>query len=134
MGNIIFYKDTDIGDVTKGRWRLMRQLLPVAITYVNGSMKEDWRPGTLRNVTVWPTHVAPPTSPTSTAPSPADPFSLEIFDDQSETLDEIHLVDAAELRRLFEWCDFLATRDGAYELIQPLIDALRVRTKGAFDT
>ena len=32
-----------------------------------------------------------------------------------------------ELRRLFAWCDFLAERDGAFVLFEPLITSLRTR-------
>jgi len=134
MGNLILYNDQNIGDVAKAKWRLMRQLLPIAIAFVNASMKEAWEPGTLRNVVVSTSGVTPAVPATSTAPSARAPFSLEaIFDDQSDTFDEIHLLDAAELQRLFTWCDFLVTRDGAYELIQPVIEALRIRTRGAFE-
>ena len=133
MGNLIIHHDKGIGEVAKGRWRLMRQLLPIAIAFVNDSMKKEWEPGTLSNVAVSATHMTPAASPTSVAPSSTRPFSFEsMFEDQSETLDEIHLLDADELRRLFAWCDFLATRDGAYELIEPLVEALRMRTRGAF--
>jgi hypothetical protein len=40
-------------------------------------------------------------------------------------MNEIFVFRADEWNRLFEWCDFLLCRDGAFELYAPLVDTLR---------
>ncbi|MEZ4298779.1 MAG: hypothetical protein R3B70_27760, partial [Polyangiaceae bacterium] len=48
----LFYldRDKDLGEVSKGRWRVLRRLLGVFVDYVNEAMREPWSAGDYRNV------------------------------------------------------------------------------------
>lgn len=133
MGHLVFYRcyDHELGDVSVGRWREIRKLLPSLVEYLNNAMTLDWEQGTRRNVTLYSDgSVRPPEAADATMP-PVAPFILEhIFRDESDGLNEIYVEDADELTRLFAWYDFLSARDGAAALYAPLIQALRSCTCG----
>ena len=131
MGNLFLYNDSVVGYVTKGGWVIMRDLLAVLLKTINQSMGENWAAGTLRNVTVSPQGAHPSTIPAPhQAPPPGGVFEFQrIFLDWSSEQDEIYILDRDEFRRIFAWCDFLAQRDGAFALFEPLITSLRVRTE-----
>jgi hypothetical protein len=132
----IFYLDKqrnkhDLGEVAVGRWREMQSLLPLLIAYVNRLMAVPWHSGRLANVTIDAAGILTPDHRAADEPSPEPrPFILRDFlEDWTDGFDEIYITDADELQRLFAWCDFLARRDGAYELYAPLVEAVRLRTR-----
>ena len=132
MGNNISYRtpDNDLGEISKGRWRVMRRLLEVFVDYVNASMRTPWHEGQFRNVVVrQPGDLPIPDVSGRGAAPPSGEFRLEaILRDLSDEMDEIIFVDASELGRLLAWADFLAERDGAFEFFVPLVRTLREKT------
>lgn len=132
MGNCISYLDpsNDLGDISKGRWRVMRRLLVPFLDYVNDAMREPWAEGELRNVVIRGGAMTPQGAAGEADRAPLDrPFSLDgILEDHADGMSEIIFVDAAELSRLLAWATFLEQRDGAFELFAPLVRTLREKT------
>jgi hypothetical protein len=111
----IYYRDKqdnrhDLGEVAVGRWREMQKLLPLLIEYVNRSIMVAWHEGRLANVAIDATGTVAPGRAAASAPSPEPrPFVLRDFlVDWADGFSEIDITDAAELQRLFAWCDYLA--------------------------
>ena len=131
MGNSISYltPDNDLGEISKGRWKVMRRLLEVFLDYVNESMNEPWPAGHFRNVVLSDARtLAPGREEVGEAP-PTGAFAMSgILDDLSDEIDEVIIVDAVELRRLFAWARFLEQRDGSFEFFVPLVNTLRGKT------
>jgi len=130
MGNEIIYNDQSIGDIAKRRWLALRELLKVLLTYINTIMDDNWRSGRAINIVVSAQGTVPPElPPVDESPPRSGQFYLDsILDDRSDQLDEIVMLDPEELYRLFEWCEYLSRRDGAFELFAPAIRALREKT------
>ncbi|MEZ4310759.1 MAG: hypothetical protein R3F14_22170 [Polyangiaceae bacterium] len=132
MGNCLFYldRDKDLGDISKRRWRVLRQLLVVFVDYVNEVMRDPEAAGDYRSVAVREGGAAlHPSLLQVGAPTASAAFKVnDLLEDRSEETDEIFFLDAEELRRLFAWADFLKDRDGAFELFAPLIATLREKT------
>jgi len=132
VGNNIYYlnDENDLSDISKGRWKVMRRLLEVLVDFVNSTMKSNWSPGEFRNVVVRETkEFTNQNAFSSLSPPSIGEFRLEnILEDSSDSFDEIIFINSTELERLFQWCDFLKERDGAFEYFVPLVDTLRQKT------
>ena len=128
MGNLFYYRqpDNELGDISKGRWRQVRKILPHMIDYINESMQEEWKEGTIRNISV------PGDTLDSKAEIPQKHYlkSDKIFADLSEVQDEVCIIDSEAIKTIFEWSDFLQKRDGAFKLYLPTLGALKQATYG----
>jgi hypothetical protein len=129
MGHEIYYQTTDhrLGDVSLRRWEEISKLLPLFVDFVNRAMRKEWGPRIIRDVVVFEGLVtAPKFPPPDEAPPEAKPFALErMLSEEMLGINEIYFHEASEWHRLFQWCDFLATHDGAYALYVPLGDTVR---------
>lgn len=132
MGNEITYKGQSVGDIARRRWLVVRQLLGGLLDYLNTAMDKSEGPGVAANVTVYADGTSPAMlPPPDVSLPPKGHFRFDrLFDDQSDTLDEIEIVDAGELYRLYAWFDYLAGRDGALELFAPLVKTLKEKSAG----
>jgi len=134
MGNNIYYlnHENKLSDISKGRWKVIRRILEVLVDYLNSTMHRNWSAGEFRNVVVRETNPFTNQNIRSfQSPPSIGEFRLEnIFEDLSDSLDEIIIIDSAELKRLFQWCDFLRERDGAFEFFVPLVNTLSQMTAG----
>ena len=128
MGNLFYYRkpENDLGDLSKGRWRQVRKILPHMIDYINESMQEKWNEGTIRNVSI------PGPNFQAKADIPPKKFLLcdRIFADLSEVQDEVCIIDSRAIKTIFEWSDFLLKRDGAFKLYVPTLEAFKQATYG----
>lgn len=129
MGNNFMYHDESIGEITLDRWKLMRQLVRILIEYLNHAMLR--RPGSgIRNLTVSPHTPSIPSMPIPVIDQPPiGALSFEaIFADRSDWLNEIEVLDPTEWRRFFAWYQYVAARDGALDMFEPMMQALYRRT------
>lgn len=134
MGHELYYHPDErhIGNMSIRRWEEVSKLLPLLVDFVNRAMQKDWRPGVARDVRLFAGGVTEPhVPPPDQSQPPTGPFSLEkMLSEELLDLNEVRVFEAAEWDRLFAWCEFLAERDGAYSLYQPLVDLLRPRLAG----
>ena len=131
MGNNVYYRSSShlIGDVSKGRWEEMRRLLPELLRFLNERLEREWSHG--RTLPQALSEGAYPGRPPVGLVPPAGKFVLTaLIRDESATLDEIFIEDAAELARLFRWFEILSEFSGAASLYAPLVEQLRVCTQG----
>lgn len=129
MGNVFYLGNggPNVGDMSKGRWREMRRLLPLFLHFINSAMKDDWRPGVMRSVVVFQNGSSSPSfgKKDSLPPTPGTFEFARLIRDLADDTDEVFFEDQAELVRLISWCDFLESRDGAFLFYKPVADALR---------
>jgi hypothetical protein len=134
VGHELFYHPSDhhIGSVSLRRWEEVSKLLPLLVDFVNRAMQKDWRPGVVRDVRLLAGGVTePPAPPPEQSPPAAGPFALErMLSEELLDMNEVRIFEAGEWDRLFGWCAFLAERDGAYALYQPLVEVLRPHLAG----
>ncbi len=133
MGNNIYYlnREIELSDISKDRWKVARRMLDVLVDYLNSAMQNDWSAGEFRNVGGGgeTKEFMNQNALSSQSPPSIGKFRLEnILEDLSDNLDEIIFINAAELKRLYQWCDFLKERDGAFEFFVPLVNTLRQKT------
>ena len=128
MGNTFYYKEreNDLGEMSNGRWRQVRRILPLMIDYINESMHEEWKEGVTRNVSI------PGDKLDSSATVPEKKYLKkdQIFTDLSGMWSEVFIDDSQAIKTIFEWSDFLQKRDGAYQLYLPTLEALKQATYG----
>jgi hypothetical protein len=134
VGHELFYQPGDhhVGSVSLRRWEEVSKLLPLLVDFVNRATHQEWRPGVVRDVRVFEGGGAVPAAPPPDHSQPTGgPFALtRMLSEEFLGRNEVHIFQAAEWDRLFEWCDFLSERDGAYALYQPLVEVLRSRLAG----
>lgn len=133
MGNEFYYRTTDntLGDLAKGRWSEARRIVPLLVDYVNRSMHRSWEGTSALNVTVRSSGPSPcPRQHPSSTPEVRFIDADSLFADLSAITDEVYVVDAASLKVLFLWCDFLQSIDGAFAFYRPTVDALHQATRG----
>jgi hypothetical protein len=109
------------------RWDEVHKLLPPLVDFINQAMKKEWSPGTARDIRIMANGAIQPAVPPPTVEAPPpEPFELDkMLSTEHLGLNEIYFFLASEWDRLFAWCAFLETRDGAYELYDPLVLTLR---------
>lgn len=112
MGILVFY-DGDgriAGDIEKRHWRQMRRILPQVFEWVNDQMRKPPK--------------APPPELT------VAPFKLpKMMRDDADKTEEINLVELAEWKRFFAWCDFLGPRDDTFKFFVPVVALLREQSR-----
>jgi len=115
MGYDIYYKDHNhrLSHISQGRWHEMRKLMPLLVEFVNERMKINW-------------FVQSETE----LPERRDFAVDELIRDETHMEDKVFFLDAQELQRLFDWCGFLAPRNGAFALYKPLVEELKTFTRG----
>ncbi len=112
MGILVFY-DGDgriAGDIGKRHWRQMRRLLPILFDWLNEHMRRPPKnaPAALASVT----------------------FKLAaMLRDDADKREEINLIDPAEWKRFFAWCDFLAPLDDTFKFFAPAVTLLREQSR-----
>jgi len=108
--------ENPLGSLAHGKWQELQKLLPLLVSYVNDRVGQDWGEDVFRNVSVTTTGTTPSLVREGSAPKPA-PFVLEeLLSERGGQSDEVYVENARELLRLFEWCEFLLTADGAFQL------------------
>ena len=134
MAHELYYK-TDarhLGSVAIRRWEEISKLLPLLVDFVNGAQHQEWGPGVTRDVLLFASGATAPQLPPPEQYRPhVAPFELQrMLSEEWLGLNEIYVYEAAEWNRLFAWCNFLAVRDGAFELYRPLVEALHLYLAG----
>jgi hypothetical protein len=137
LGHELYYKtdESHIGSVSIRRWEEISKLLPLLVDFVNRAQHKDWGPGVARDVRLFAGGgIAPQVPPPEQNLPHAASFDLpRMLSEERLGLNEVYVYEAAEWDRLFAWCDFLAVRDGAFELYRPLVEALRPYLAGMSD-
>jgi hypothetical protein len=112
MGILVFYEGDGriAGDIRRRHWRQMRRVLPLLFDWLNEHMR---RP------------------PSNTPPKlVVGQFKLAaMMRDDSGKTEEINLIDLAEWKRFFGWCDFLAPLDDSFGFFAPVVQVLREQSR-----
>jgi hypothetical protein len=112
MGILVFY-DGDgriAGDIEKRHWVQMRRILPLVFEWLNQHIRH-------------PPKTVPPTLTVAT-------FKLaQMMRDDADKTEEINLVELAEWKRFFAWCDFLSTQDDTFKFFAPVVQLLREQSR-----
>ena len=112
MGILVFYEGDGriAGDIGKRHWRQMRRLLPLLFDWLNEHMRRPPKP-------------VPEKLTVAT-------FKLAtMLRDEADAKEEINLIDLAEWKRFFDWCDFLAPLDDTYRFFAPAVELLREQSR-----
>jgi hypothetical protein len=129
VGHEIYYRTIDrhIGSVSIRRWEEVSKLLPLLVDFLNRAMRKEWGSGTMRDVRLLASGATEPGGPgPDQQKPPVEALSLEqMLSEEEIKMNELIIHKATEWDRLFAWCDFLATRDGAYALYAPVVETLR---------
>ena len=124
MGHELYYKTDErhIGSVSIRRWQEVSKLLPLLVDFVNRAQQQESGSGVARNVTVFAGGVAAPPAPPPEQNAPlVAPFELQrMLSEERLGFNEIYVHEVAEWHRLFAWCAFLATRDGAFDVVSSI--------------
>lgn len=117
--------ENELCNLAMGKWLELRKLLPLLEAYLNRAVATDWSKISTCNVTVG-TSGANPVPQTSRTVPDGGLFDLkDLISERYGCPDEVYLCDAMELARLFYWCEFLASVDGAFQLYAPCHAMLR---------